>query len=148
MSGETLQLLPGFSHYLSWYLMSWNKTQQSANCLVYLQTASANPTESTFTFNSLWIVLMTWASGSFVHKWHKEMSFNGILLYLYFSLYSITFTWVRKSNQYFTFTESFLNFYLGKECFYFCHFCSTFTILRPYYILEVYSLFLFDYSTY
>lgn len=57
-----------------------NRTQQPTNFLVHLRTAWINNTDSTFEFNSVWIIL-TWASVGFAQKWPVEMFFRGKLWY-------------------------------------------------------------------
>ncbi len=109
---------------------SGNETQQSTHFLLRLGTARTNPTDSTFKFNSLCIIII-WhkLQSAFAQKWPLEMSFRGklfilILLRTFQNMYLITFTWVKKLSEYFCFYWSFFTQIFRTKwivCVYFCH---------------------------
>ena len=102
-----------FSHFVAaWdssptqHVSIWhpgNETQQATIFEVCSGTAGTNPTDSTFNFNSLWILLI-WGELQLALTTNvlQRETFYSHTLSTCQSLYSITSTWVKK-NQYFFF---------------------------------------------
>ena len=85
------------------------ETTQSTIFAVHLGTAETNPTDSTFNFNRLWIILI-WRGLQLaltINVLERE-TFNFDTLRTFQSLYFITFAGVKKLNQDFYFWQNLL----------------------------------------
>ena len=68
--------------------LTGNESQQSTIVLVCLCTAQTNPTDSTFTFNSVWFTVYWYESGSvsFAHEWQVKNVLQRDMFYFYTSI--------------------------------------------------------------